>query len=327
MEPLLGAVAQAIESEKDVFACDNWQLQRIYGGMNSILYRAQDTQSPDNPLAVKIRKRDHLHSASREFSVLQALVQLPEPVAPNPISLHTDLPTLPGDAVISSWIDGPVLDDLSDAGFDLWERILTAFASFHSLRQTDAPHLVDAVLLIRSTDDVVAEIEKRYARLPDGKIGTLTKVDIGLLFNEFKIAQPIAVQPRNQLGLITCDANPVNMIESDGRVQLVDWEKAGWSDPAYDIADLLVRPNCVGVSQETKRQVISRYAEMMENPLLIDRILAYERQLLIFWLILTCNVLVGIDKQRLPGIRRLTLEQANQQQTDYIKRIETARNR
>src|SRR5688572_29453379 len=108
MQQLLEAAENAIKQEADTFAHLNWRLKRIYGGMNGIVYRAEDAQSPDHPLAIKIRKRDERQRAEREFSALQALKSLDKPVAPVPVSLHTDIAGLPGDVVIASWIEGRV---------------------------------------------------------------------------------------------------------------------------------------------------------------------------------------------------------------------------
>ena len=322
MEKLLTAVAQAIEKEQDTYTDQGWRLERVYGGMNGIIYRAE---SSNRQLAVKIRKRGTRQRAWREFSALKALQQLPEPVAPEPISLHTDMTKLPGDAVITSWVEGTVLGDLSDAPLEQWERILAALSRVHSVNQSDTLNLPIAVVSTFSYDAVVGFIYQRFVDLPAGQLGDLTKADIGKLFDEFRHDPANIVPSTETIRLIICDTNPNNMIERDGRIVLVDCENAGWGDPAFDLADLLVRPNCAGLSDERKRWIVSRYAELMGIPHLIDRILAYERLLLVFWLILTSNGFAQNKRLRFKGTRQFTHEESLQQQREYIKRIDAAR--
>lgn len=325
MERLIQGVTQALKNDQDKFAFEDWSLKRIYGGMNGIIYRAESETNPKAPLAVKIRKRDIRGRAKREYSALQTLANLGETVAPKPIGLFTDIADLPGDVVISGWIEGTLLNDLSDAKQELWERILSSLSRCHSLRPTDAPHLPDAVLPVRSIHDVIADTERRYDGLPDGQLGEITKAEIGQLLDEFKHHALKNAQPAERIGLIVCDTNPTNMIDCDGQIVIVDWENCGWADPAFDIADLLVRPNCAGLSKTDHAWVTTRYAELMDDPRLIERIAIYERMMLIFWLVLVSNGFTGNDGQRFPGTRHFSLEETTSKQLSYLQRIEAAR--
>lgn len=325
MDHLLEAVEQAVHQTNDSFTYLNWRLTKIYGGMNGLTYRVDDAHLPDHPLAVKLRKRDERHRAQREFSALQALQSLPTPVAPKPISLHLNKDDLPGDVVVAGWIHGEVLGDLGIASLTRWESILVTMSAVHTLQPADAPNLVDAVLPIRSIHDVIAEIEKRWARLPDGQLGEITKAEIGGLVEEFKAHSMQQSHQPSQIGLIICDTNPSNMIDHNGQIFIVDWENSGWADPAFDVADLLVRPQCADLTSDTRSWVLNRYAELMRSPAIPERILAYERLMLIFWLILTSNGFAVDNVQRLAGARSFTLEQTTRQQISYLQRIERAR--
>jgi thiamine kinase-like enzyme len=325
MDTLLQVIEKAVHQEKDDFTELNWTLKRIYGGMNGIIYYAENPQISVHPLAVKIRKRGERQRATREFYALKALHDLSVSIAPRPISLHTDINTLEGDVVICEWVEGDVLDNLSDAPFDLWEKILTAFCKLHTIQQTNLPHIIDSVSLNRSTYDVVADMERRYDRLPDGQLGLLTKADIRHLIDDFYKQGVQHIEPIKDVSLITCDANPSNMIHYHNQIILIDWENSGWGDPASDIADLLVRPNCGTLPDEMRQKIISRYAEMMKNPQLSNRILAYGYPMLIIWLILTSSGFGNAYSQRFKGVRTFSLEQRTKQQSDYIQRIEKVR--
>lgn len=325
MEDLLEVVEQATTQQVDQISHRHWNLRRIYGGMNGITYCADNSLVVGDSLAVKIRKRDERNRALREFSALRALQHLSNPVAPDPISIHTNVEYLPGDVVISSWVEGYVLSDLSDASRTTWERILNTLSSIHSIRPVDAPNLVDAVWPVRSASDVIVEIEKRFMRLPEGQLGEITKAGIGELFTEFKARRVKSTQPVQQVGLILCDTNPSNMIERDGRILIVDWENSGWADTAFDIADLLVRPECADLSPDMHNWILGRYSELMESPDISERILMYEHLMLIFWLILTTNGFTANNVQRFAGARSFTIEETRQQQISYLERIERAR--
>src|SRR5690606_37851670 len=129
----------------------------------------------------------------------------------------------------------------------------------------------------------IAEIEKRYARLPEGQLGEITKAGIGELLAEFKARCLKKTQPMQEVGLILCDTNPSNMIEDDGRILIVDWENSGWGDTAFDIADLLVRPECADLPPDMHNWILLRYAELTEAPHMSERILIYEHLMLSFW--------------------------------------------
>lgn len=325
MDGVIEAVEAAVRQQADSLQYLNWRLERVYGGMNGMVYRLHDERSPGSMMVAKLRKRDPRHRALREFSALHALKDLPDRVAPDPVALYTDLPGLPGDVVVSSWVDGEVLNDLSEAPRALWEDILVSFVRCHSLCPSGSSPILDAVIPVRSTPDLAAEIDRRYALLPDMRFGEVTRADIGFLWQEFRSAGLRTAQAVERIGLITCDMNPTNMISRPGGIVFVDWENSGWGDPAFDMADLLVRPNCMTLSQEMRSWVMSRYGEMMDYPQAVERITAYERLMLIFWLILSTRAFAPQTDARYAGTNTMTQEQSARQQIAYLNRIEEIR--
>lgn len=322
MKQLLIALIFGRQQEKDQFSYQQWQFTRIFGGMNGITYRAENKDSGET-VAVKIRKRDERKRALREFSALQTAEVLSHSIAPKPISLHMNLTQLSDDVVISSWVDGTVLGDLSQTAEKDWEKILDTLATMHSITPNDAPLLRDAVLPIRSTADVIAEIERRFAFLPDGQLGQITKSQIAEIFHEVK-ARGHTIAPVQDIRLILCDVTPSNMIHTSNGIVIVDWENSGWGDPAFDIADLLVRPECADLTTQTRTQILEYYAEKFQSKEMTQRIIEYEKLMLVFWLILTTNGFIANKPKRFAGTRTFTLEQTRQQQLAYLKRIEAS---
>jgi len=326
MDVLMNIFEQAIHQEKDEIHENGWHLKRIYGGMNGIIYRA-DNSTASSPIAIKMRKRGERYRALREFNALKLLDDLSIPIAPKPIALYPDRPLLEGDVVISNWVEGDVLHNLSDAPFHLWENILTTFSKFHAIQHTNHHPILESVSQTRSTENVLIDIEARYAQLPEGQWGQITKNDIRNIIDEYKKNRPPNLPPATYISLITCDANPNNMIYHHGNITLIDWENSGWGDPASDIADLLIRPNCATLPDDMKQKIIRRYAQMMNLPELEARIIAYEYPMLIVWLILSSRGFGNTLSNRFKGIRTFTLEQTLKQQADYLHRIERVKNR
>ena len=308
MEQILTAVERAIQNEQDELTDGDLRLTRIYGGMNGIIYRVNDW-------CVKVRKRDERNRALREHQTLQALDGFS--VAPEPLGYYPNLDTFPGDVVISTWVDGVVLDDLSDAPFDVWERIMTTLSIIHSITPDVAPHITDAVVPTRSTDDLVAEIERRLSMLSDGQLGHITKAEMGLLWEKFK--SETTPHHSTSDGLIVCDVNSNNLIDDGEHVLIVDWENAGWGDPAIDMADLLVRPNFVGLPDDKHMRIIEIYAN--GDSAIIERILAYERLMQFMWLILSTRGFSDNQPERFKGTRQHSLETMLSQQKLYLERI------
>lgn len=322
MKNIIDALAFGTQQEiHDEFSYQNWDFTQIFGGMNGITYRAENKSSGE-VLAVKMRKRDARQRALREFSALEVVQALNYPIAPKPISLHTDTPHLSGDVIISSWVDGVVLGDLSQTSISVWQKILDTLTTMHSITPQHAPLLKDATLAIQSPDDVIAEIDRRFAKLPDGQLGAITKDDIGKIFTDFKANRDKSIVPISDLRLILCDTNPSNMIHTADSIVIVDWENSGWGDPTFDIADLLVRPECDKLTDQTRQFILSYYAEKMQSQTSITHILEYEKLMLVFWLILTSNGFANNQPKRLSGTRTFTLAQTTQQQSDYLRRIE-----
>jgi len=325
MNDLLKAVAQAIREEKDTFTYHNWRIKRVFGGMNGMTFRAEDSESLNKPVAVKIRKRDDRNRAQREYATLQLLSKNGTDIAPEPISLHPNHQGIHGDVVITSWVDGDVLSSDIQMTPEIWSRVINAFAQLHHVKPAHAPPTQDAVMSVRSTQDLISEIENRYAQLHDGQLGALTKVEIREYIQACYTESPTLICPDNQIALITCDAGPLNIIASDKHIKFVDWEYSGWGDPAMDIADLLVRPECIDLDKDVKVKILSDYAQLMNDDKIMQRILAYEKLMLVFWLVITSRGFNPNNKPSYKGARSFTQDQTLQQQQDYIQRIRLTR--
>jgi len=323
IDHFLPAIDYLREHDADVKSFDKWTVTRIYGGMNGQTYRVDYTDKVNDSIAIKFRKRDQRQRAQREFTVMTMLQSQNYALAPKPIELITDHPNLPDDVVVMSWIDGTVLNDMSSVSQTTWEHILSAFAQLNTIVESSHVDLAPRAFPLTSTEDLLEEIERRYDRLPDGQIGDMTKTEMRTLLDEFRYEALKTPYQANQLVLCPYDLNPTNMILQGDKIVIIDWEYAGWADPAFTLADLLARPNCVDMSQSMREWTVDRYAALTQSPDIIERVIQYERLMLLFWLFLTST---GFNRQSNDQkTTYFTLEHTLQQQRQYIKRIELTR--
>ena len=323
MSNLLDVIKNAVISEQDIFSAHGWTLTRVFGGMNGMTFRAENADLSGTPYAIKVRKRDGRNRAQREFSALQLLNQLGKSIAPKPISLHIGENDISGDIVVTDWIEGITLDEQAVQLASTWDGLLETFALLHTVKPSQTSEIIDAVMSVRSTDDLITEIMRRHRQLPDGQLGDMTKSEMGNFITNRVAKVPTFACPNDQISLITCDSGPLNVIDSDGQMIIIDWEYTGWGDPAMDIADFIVRPECKDIPLEVKQNAIEAYAEKMQLPAIADRIRAYEYLMLVFWLVITSRGFAQQNTQSFKGVRTFTAEQTRQQQRDYIRRIES----
>jgi hypothetical protein len=79
------------------------------------------------------------------------------------------------------------------------------------------------------------------------------------------------------------DNNTLNFIRRPGRWASVDWENAGWGDPAFDIADWMTHAAYLDVSPERWDWVVEEYSSLVDDVTVVQRIWTYYKILLVWW--------------------------------------------
>jgi len=120
VRPLLEYLASGVHQADGQW--EGWQITRIVGGFNNLLYQATGSWGD---LAIKFSIRDKRDRASREYSALLALHQAGLSIAPKPILLDRTSYTQP--VVVQSWLEGEVVATLPDTGAE-WASLLQHFA-------------------------------------------------------------------------------------------------------------------------------------------------------------------------------------------------------
>jgi thiamine kinase-like enzyme len=251
----------------------DWHVTQVAGAGNNLVFRAT---SPAHDLAIKFTIRDERDRAGREYAALLALQQAGLAIAPAPLWLDRDRYTQP--VVVQSWLEGAVLA-APPAGDDEWQRLLDHYRAIHSLTPTNtAIPLPVAVLDLRSANDCLREIRRQLSFIPElEQLADLRE----LLLNAEQARLPD--WPAPQLALCRVDPNTLNFVRHSTAWFSVDWENSGWSDPAYEIADLITHPAYAGVPAERWEWLIDAYCARCGDPSAAIRIRVYHRLMLVWW--------------------------------------------
>ena len=166
-----------------------------------------------------------------------------------------------------------------------WEALLGHLVRLHTLTPDKTRvTLPDSALSARSCDEAKALVRRHAARIP--------KLEQPSYMRELlkRFEQTIFPKwPAPRLALCRADPNLTNFIRRPGLWAAVDWENAGWGDPAFEIADMATHPAYLGVSQPQWEKVVARYCEMSRDAALHERIQAYRRVMAVWWVVRLCR--------------------------------------
>jgi hypothetical protein len=245
----------------------------VTGAGNNLLYHAS---SAAHDLAIKFTIRDQRDRAGREYAGLLALQQADLAVAPEPLWLDRDRYSQP--VVVQSWLEGPVLA-VPPANDDEWQRLLDHYLAIHTFTPADSRiALPAAVLDLRSANDCICEIRRQLRFIPESE----QPADLRALVQNAERAR-LPVWPTPQLALCRVDPNTLNFVRRPNTWASVDWENSGWSDPAYEIADMITHPAYAAVPSERWEWLIDTYCARCGNPDAATRIRVYHRLMLVWW--------------------------------------------
>jgi thiamine kinase-like enzyme len=305
MRNLLDSIALIYQQEAETLDVDGWKLSRIGGGMNGLVYRAE--RENGRPLAVKICQRDERHRARREYAAMTAMNAAGLDICPQQIYFAPEPAGLPGEAVISEWMEGRVLEAYpAPDDHATWEAVLESLAQVHSLTPEESRvGLLNAAFYVRQPEDMLREIHNQLGRLPEGKIGNLEREQLEPLVKAAEQQTPLLRWEHPvPTGLIHCDPNARNIIECDGMIRLVDWENSGWADPAFDIADLCANPFYgMGLPPEHHAWMRDTHSRLIGDPHLPERAALFTRLLHVWWVLRYGRYLTEANT-RLKGVDR-----------------------
>ena len=286
-----------------------WKAVRVPRGRNNVVYQARAGMLA---VAVKFSARDARDRAGREHRALLLLAEAGLDVAPAPLGLIRG--DLPHPVVISTWLDGVVSDD-PPATDSEWDRLVRHYAAIHTVAPSDGRgDLPMAVMTMTGTASGRALLETEVGRLlPFGAPPEIT--DLLRLVTAARL--PDLLAPGRCL--CRCDTNIGNMVRRERAWASVDWEYAGWGDPAFELADLISHPAHEAVAPGCWRRVAEKYAACYDDEALLGRARVYEMLMACWWAVRFTRMIIGPEPSRLSG-SRLDPADARTRQRRYLAR-------
>jgi len=265
---------------------DGWRIVAIGGGWCNRLYRVfRDGVD----LAVKFTMRDSRDRARREWLALTALREAGLAIAPQPVCLDVDSYALP--VVVQTWLPGRVSPEPPGSEQE-WARLLEHMLGVHSVGrlQTRAP-LPRAVVAARDADEACGIARQIAQGLPP----EARAESVHALLRALEAARWPAWEPVAET-LCRVDWNMRNLLRDPDRWASVDWENAGWGDPAHDVAECMTHPGFAAVPRRRWEWLVSAYARQVGDLGVEERIWTYHRILLVRWVARLARYLYEIPR-------------------------------
>ena len=240
----LSAVPSASE------AWNGWQTQQIHEGGNNQLFRATSDQSD---FAIKFTIRDERDRAGHEYAALRSLQEANLDLAPQPILLDRDSYHQP--VVVQSWLPGEMVQEPPHTD-EAWSDWLQYIATIHTV----TPDQVTVELNNCGSNANGAEGYAREIRRIRGSAveGGVSRPVLELV--EKLKSLSINHWPPVATSLCRADYNVRNFIRHEGTLKSVDWEYAGWGDPAEDMTELITHVTYMDIPDSRREVIIDAFA-------------------------------------------------------------------
>ena len=306
----LESVAAAYRSGAKLWRDGNITVRRVFGGANNALYHVE---SGGEEYACKLCVADERRRAAREYGALSLLQSAGLDLAPRPVLLDASCSVLPFPAVVYRWLPGGPLGPTLTA--EQLARVLESFQQIHALRRGPslADALPDACFHWFDFCPYLAELRGFLAQYgdwlaahdPDGQAlrDRLTRL-VARCTDALSSSTARPGQGRFPLCLCRVDPNLANTVwDGIGPLRWVDWEYAGWGDPALDLADLRWHVALGGLTEAQHAWLRDRYLRPEGDAGFDERLAAWDRLLSTRWPFLLLRALWsaqnGPDRVRL----------------------------
>lgn len=194
------------------------------GGITNKNYRVQ---VDDEAFVVRICAQGvAIHGIDRQAEQECSQAAAAIGIAPEFVAFFDDLPA-GQEVLITRFVEGRTLEAAHVRSSPRLEQVVNLMRRYHAL-----PHFAGRFDVFRIFEQGLAFCRAYEAPLPDW-IGTVAA----------QMDRIESALQRNPPPLAAChnDLLPANLLEEpEGRLQLVDWEYAGWGDPFFDLGNLAV---------------------------------------------------------------------------------------
>lgn len=203
-------------------------------------------------------------------------------------------------ALVSAWIDGIPLSEVLDARTSgLLRRAASVVATVHRLSVIPEPPTTPAMLI----DETLARRERLRVRWP----AALPFIDpvLGALRDAAAVLDPAAPAP------VHGDLGGAQFLWTGSRLVLIDWDRFGYADPAFDAGHFLGQLDRVAIVNPALRAHAAEWIASFIDPYgaampgVSHRNVAFYRAMTLLWKIHTiCRVQPAAWPQLVPQLAR-----------------------
>lgn len=247
-------------------------LQPLDGGMNNALYRLRHA---GRDLCLKLPVVDSSRRAEREWVMLSLLARRGHPRVPEPV-WHTFRSGRP--AIIMTFVPGEPLSD-ADLQPEQLDAITEALTDLYSITPADVPEPVAEVAT--PAPAMLHRLRAQWAT--PGAVADPGRQQAAQLWHRWAQGPDPETILRPPAGRVLGRGDPslANLLWGGAHVTLLDFEYSGWTDPAYELADLVEHPRSRGTPNATWDAFVDRFALDLAAQ---ARHSAARRMLALFWL-------------------------------------------
>jgi aminoglycoside phosphotransferase (APT) family kinase protein len=279
-----------------------WTVVEVSGGSNS---RGYHVSRGEDAFLVKIPAVDERNRAGREAAVLQALEAAGVPRVPRLVLFEAEAYGAP--VVVETWLEGEPLQAPPESD-DEWELLLSHLCQIHGVTEAGMGEQRPDVDRARDDIDGPGDLLSRIRDLLDEAPPREELADVRDLVQSLSEASLPAWELPDKV-LCRVDHFARNYLRTADGMGSVDWEYAGWGDPANDLSELASHPSYLSVPQERWAWLFGRYAELTGDGQTVQRIEVCLLLRMVGWAVRCGRAAAGVpvssDRKRMsqPGFR------------------------
>lgn len=231
-------------------------LRPLAGGLNDPVYRLRHD---GRDLCLKLPLVDHRRRAHREWQTLTLLARRGHPRTPCPVwcSHREDQPAIAMTFVAGAPLAGTCLNS------EQLDALAAALVDLYSITPADVVEPVAQVVtpapeMLRRVRDDCTTPTFGPARGPIAGPDRLQLLEFWQRWSSGPDPQTLLRAPTMQI-LGRGDPNLANLLWDGAELTLLDFEYSGWTDPAYELADLLEHPESRATPDPTWNAFVDRF--------------------------------------------------------------------
>ena len=194
--------------------------------------------------------------------------------------------------MVQEWCEGFVSSGPPEDDNE-WHLLVEHYAAIHSVTEASSCELLsDAIANKGTLPSAMAYIDGLIPPIPM----SARPADLDRLLYRVKESVLPGWNPPPR-SLCRVDPNPLNLIRLPATWKSVDWEYAGWGDPAADLAEVIAFPEFIGVTEDSWNGFIESYAERVQDRQIASRVRRYRILVTMQWVLRFARIVARADRK------------------------------